>query len=325
MKYQQTQLAKNSMLTLSVIALSLASGFAQAAMVETWTYSTNATYSAPSWSPADGIGDGVRIANASELSWGARLGDFQNPSNNAANNRSALTVGNFINGTLTGGGPAQSAPGALTTDINGLLTGSEIGKGISFTHWNNPLDANFRTLTGATITDTLTLTPYSPTPGSAITGPTLTFEFKFRETPNAGGDGGTNRCADGTVSQGNGCGDLFGFVGTNTVNNSFIYEGFKYFASVLTLNADGSLSQVGIGALASGECRVLGLDADNNINNGYQCSGFRTAERAHTTQYFGVAVSASPLSVPEPGVAALLGLALTGLGVSRLRKPTTKA
>lgn len=320
MKYQQTQLAKNSMLTLSVIALSLASGFAQAAMVETWTYSTNATYSNPTW---EGSGTGKQIANASELSWGARLGDFQNPSDNAADNRSALTVGNFITGDLTGGGPAKSTAGALTTNNDGTLTGSEIGKGISFTHWNNPLSSTFKTLTGATITDTLELTPFSPTPGSAITGPTLTFQFKFRETPNAGGDGDTGQCADG--SAGGACPDLFGFVGTNTVNNSFIYDGFKYYANILTLNADGSLSQLGIGSLTSGECRVLGLDADSNSANGYQCSGFRTAENAHTTQYFGVAVSAVPLSVPEPGVAALLGLAFTGLGVSRLRKPATKA
>lgn len=318
MKYQQTQLAKNSMLTLSVIALSLASGFAQAAMVETWTYSTNATFSNPTW---EATGGGTQIANDSELSWGG-TGNFQTPTTSTVN-RSALTVGNFINGSLIGGGPAQSTAGALTTNIDGTLTGSEIGKGISFTHWNNPLSSTFKTLTGATITDTLTLTPYSPTAGSEISGPTLIFQFMFRETPNAGGDGGNGLCADG--SQGGACADLFGFVGTNTVNNYFEYGGFGYYANILTLNADGSLSQLGIGSLTSGECRVLGLDADSNSANGYQCSGFRTAENAHTTQYFGVAVSAVPLSVPEPGVAALLGLAFTGLGVSRLRKPTTKA
>lgn len=193
MKYQQTQLAKNSMLTLSVIALSLASGFAQAAMVETWTYSTNATFSNPTW---EATGGGTQIANDSELSWGG-TGNFQTPTTSTVN-RSALTVGNFINGSLIGGGPAQSTAGALTTNIDGTLTGSEIGKGISFTHWNNPLSSTFKTLTGATITDTLTLTPYSPTAGSEISGPTLIFQFMFRETPNAGGDGGNGLCADGS-------------------------------------------------------------------------------------------------------------------------------
>ena len=134
MKYQQTQLAKNSMLTLSVIALSLASGFAQAAMVETWTYSTNATFSNPTW---EASGGGTQITTDSELSWGG-TGNFQTPTTSGVN-RSALTVGNFINGSLIGGGPAQSTAGALTTNIDGTLTGSEIGKGISFTHWNNPL------------------------------------------------------------------------------------------------------------------------------------------------------------------------------------------
>lgn len=306
------QFGKKSALALSGVVLALAAGFSQAAMVDTWTYSTNATFSDPTW---EANGNGTQNATASELSWGGD-GVFQATPGQTLD-RSALTVGNFLNGTLTGGGPANSAPGALKTNTDLVLTGNEIGKGISFTHWNNPISADFKTLTSAVITDSLTLTPYSPTPGSDLTGPTLTFQFKFRETPNAGGDGGVGRCADG--SAGGSCGDLFGFIGTNTVDNVFDYDGFRYFVSVLTLNADGSLNTLGIGALASGECGILGLDADpDSIGN--QCFGFKTAEGTHTTQYFGVAISSERLSVPEPNSMALLGLALSGLGMMRLRR-----
>lgn len=61
-----------------------------------------------------------RFDTASRLSWGSGL-QVSNLLNNAANNRSALTVGNFITGTLVGNGSAMSAPGALKTDINGYL------------------------------------------------------------------------------------------------------------------------------------------------------------------------------------------------------------
>ena len=78
---------------------------------------------------------------------------------------------------------------------------------------------------------------------------------------------------------------------------------------------------MGIGSLASGECRVLGLDADSNSANGYQCSGFKTAESAHTTQYFGVAVSASPLSVPGAGCGLPCWVCIDRIG----REPSAQA
>jgi PEP-CTERM motif len=302
-------------LVATAIALAFAAGFAQAGPIVTqWGYSTNATFSAPTFT----AGGGAPANTPSELSWGVSGGNFQVDTGNPSTNRSALTVGNFAAGTLVGGGPAT---GSVTTDANGVLVAGEIGKGISFTHWNNPLDGAFSTLTGATITDTLTLTPQVPAAGPATNGPTLTFVFKFRETPNAGGDGGAGLCADGSTagSHPGGCPDLFGFTNTSVINNSFIYDGNNYFASVLTLKADGTLDTVGIGALTSGECGILGLDGDP-IAAGNQCLGFRTNEAANTTERFGLAVSLVTLSVPEPGSLAMLGLGLAGLGLARRRK-----
>ena len=80
----------------------------------------------------------------------------------SSTNQSALTIGNVAanptppGGTLDGGGPAT---GSIMTDLNNVIVPGEVGLGISFTHWNNILDGNFATLTGATITDTLVLTP----------------------------------------------------------------------------------------------------------------------------------------------------------------------
>ena len=327
MKQVNKQLIRKGVLGTGVMALALASGFAQAAFVSDWGYSTDAVFSAPTWDADTG---GLTTTSATELSWGNASGNFQSPGSNAADNRSALTVGNFAVSpeTKTGGGPATSAqlgrPVTVSTDA--IFTGSEIGRGTSFTHWNNPILASFKTLTGATITDTINLYPtvnpngtYSSPP--EISGPTLTFDFKFRETPNGGGDGGNGLCANGaTATNANPCGDLFGYTGVDVLNISFGYEDFTYYIQFLTLNADGSVDTIGIGHLASGECWSLGLGGTQGSSATGSCFGFKTAEAASTTERFGFAITSEPISIPEPGTLALLGLGLLGIGHSLRRK-----
>lgn len=305
MNFQSKKIRSKWLLTASALALILTSGAVSATPIVTeWTYRNTALFSNAVFTG----GSGAKTENSSELSWGKAGGAFKTP---GSLTRSALTVG-IVGGSNTGGGEAT---GSVKTDTNFLPEAGEIGKGMSFTHWNNPIDSSYATLKSATVTDLLWLTPSSPTLGSEITGPTLVFNFKFSETPNAGGQGGPGKCADGTKANTiiGGCPDLFGFQGTDFVGQAFTYDGNDYLASVLLLAADGMTPIGPIGTLADAECKVLGLDMG--------CFGFKTDEAKATTVRFGLLISSvGQYEVPEPGTLALFGIALAGIGAMRLRK-----
>lgn len=325
MKSRLLQSSEGRLFAASAVTLALTAGFAQAAPVATWDFTTNTTFTAVTW---EATGGGTPTLLPSELSWGATGGNFQVNTGDANTNRSALTIGTGTTGnTRIGGGPVANTPGVngINTTIGGNPDNNlgQIKNGTSFTHWNNPISSSFQTLRGGTIVDTLTLTPYLPAGyvgGASVSAPTLTFNFSFLETPNEGSGG---VCAGGRAIPAAGCEDLFGFNPT-TLNNPFQYNDVgldgvwgtsddflrTYYASVFVL--DGSGNPFPISQLLPGECTAIGLGAG--------CFGFRTAEAAQTSAQFAFAVTTLPIVIPEPGSLALVGLAFAGLAGMRRRK-----
>ncbi|MGB1199112.1 MAG: THxN family PEP-CTERM protein [Thalassotalea sp.] len=287
---------------LGMMSLALVCSSANAGQIVTeWDFSTWAEFTGSTFS----TGNGATTQLANELSWGwdDLTADFTNATGDASTNRSAITLGTgTIDDTRLGGGAVS---GSIDTYING--SGGTDGMGISATHWNNPLNSAFSTLTSGILTDYLTLQASSPYVGSIEDAPTLAIDFKFLETPNNGTAG---VCLNGvsTNAYPSGCPDIFGFESSLTTGIPFEYDENVYGLNILVFDADGNAAT--FSQLGAGYCGALGLSDT--------CVGLVTAENATTSFQFGVNINyLREASVPEPSTLLLLAGGLMLVGASK--------
>ncbi len=258
---------------------------------------------------------GFILALASSTAWSAPVTTWEVTVNTRFDTTSILpTTGITVNSdkSLRWGTPAGNngqsglditdSPSTTYVDTNGAPVAN-----VSVTHLNRPITGT--SLDSVDILSTLTLKPFAPS-GTALPDYTITFKVDFEETLNT-----ANPCADGGANgsgvNANGCADIF-VIDKNALNFEFFYDdpdgemnNRPYYISFFELTN-------GLNPLPTAACEAATGSTD-------PCLGFETPEEQDTTFQFASVITTEPVSVPEPGLLAMIGTAMGMFGLVRRR------
>lgn len=269
----------------TLLVAALVAPLANATMVSQWTVGTYTRFDTTSVTSTGGVGNpGISIGSQS-LSWGS---------------------GGISGIDITQGGNSGGAASAYQSTP--VFTDGAAVDNVIITHRNQPITGN--TLTSVDILSTLYLTPLAPV-GSTVgpLGP-VTFAINFAETTN-----GANPCANGQANnQGvniNGCADIF-VIDQDSLNFAFTFPDPDDLSTSRTYYLSFFERTGGFTSLPGAACTAAGATAP--------CLGFMTPEDLTTPAQFAVTITSDPITIPEPGTLALLGISLAGLGLVRRRR-----
>lgn len=226
--------------------------------------------------------------------------DFTTGSGRTQQNQSVIswgaTAGNFRNPSAT---PANGRSALQITDASArgtVFTNGGPAPTNTITHFNNAILSSFALLSAAQVETTLTLTPVVPPLRPAPPPLERDFTIRFVETFNRA------PCEFQSTTV---CDDIFLFtLGSSPF--SFDYQGSTYTVDVVE-------STTSLFELSQRACAVAGAMPG--------CAGFQTPEGAFTPVSFAFSISTETAAeLPEPGMLALTGLGLLGLGTMRRRK-----
>ena len=284
------------MLGLFVPAALIASQSALAAKITQWSYETEVGFKNTTGTGVtaqtfntqpnfDLLANGTTIANpatglATTLSWGI-------PATASGKSKFRLsdTGGVSTTGKIEG---TAITDGAFVEDVSLFHNNFRIFTGSG--------------LTGTTIVGSLLLDAVVPDTVNFFGPLTGLFNLVFKETNNGGEGSLGGLCADGSAKP---CPDIFVLTNAGTLGPQVLgtIMGFEY-----TLN----LAIAGLTPVGDQGCALVGQAPG--------CFGFITPEDGISRLDVSFNITTKNTNVPEPGMLALLGLGLAGLGFSQARR-----